>query len=124
VSSYLAISTLPDPLARPSAVCFLWHFPSPHAYMLFFHKVKTEALEAVTHVDGSTRTQTVNEQQNPPLYRLLRAFKELTGYGVMCNTSLNFNGRGFINRTSDLKEFCKIHKLDGFVIEESFYIKR
>jgi hydroxymethyl cephem carbamoyltransferase len=97
---------------------------TPSPYMLFFHKVKTEALEAVTHVDGSTRTQTVNEQQNPPLYRLLRAFKELTGYGVMCNTSLNFNGRGFINRTSDLKEFCKIHKLDGFVIEESFYIKR
>ena len=30
VSSYLAISTLPDPLARPSAVYFLWHFPSPH----------------------------------------------------------------------------------------------
>src|SRR5574340_48216 len=30
VSSYLAISTLPDPLARLSAVYFLWHFPSPH----------------------------------------------------------------------------------------------
>ena len=30
VSSYLAISTLPDPLARPSAVYFLWHFPWPH----------------------------------------------------------------------------------------------
>ena len=29
VSSYLAISTLPDPLARPSAVYFLRHFPSP-----------------------------------------------------------------------------------------------
>jgi hypothetical protein len=29
VSSYLAISTLPDPLAGPSAVCFLCHFPSP-----------------------------------------------------------------------------------------------
>jgi len=30
VSSYLAISTLPDLLAQPSAVYFLWHFPSPH----------------------------------------------------------------------------------------------
>jgi len=29
VSSYLAISTLPDLLAQPSAVYFLWHFPSP-----------------------------------------------------------------------------------------------
>jgi len=34
VSSYLAISTLPDPATLadngPSAVYFLWHFPSPH----------------------------------------------------------------------------------------------
>ena len=37
VSSYLAISTLPvpsrplaDSSAGPSAVYFLWHFPSPH----------------------------------------------------------------------------------------------
>ena len=29
VSSYLAVSPLPDPLARPSAVCSLLHFPLP-----------------------------------------------------------------------------------------------
>ena len=29
VSSYLAVSPLPDPLAGPSAVCFLLHFPDP-----------------------------------------------------------------------------------------------
>jgi hypothetical protein len=31
VRSYRTISTLPDPVARPSAVYFLWHFPSAHA---------------------------------------------------------------------------------------------
>ena len=31
VRSYRTISTLPDPVARPSAVCFLWHFPSARA---------------------------------------------------------------------------------------------
>jgi len=30
VSSYLAVSPLPDLLAEPSAVCSLLHFPSPH----------------------------------------------------------------------------------------------
>lgn len=109
-------------LEEDASLYFDCQTPSPH--MLFFHKVKTDALKAVTHVDRSTRTQTVNEQHNPPLYRLLQVFKELTGYGVMCNTSLNFNGRGFINRTSDLKEYCKLHGLDGFVAEERFYIKR
>ncbi len=34
VSSYLAISTLPEPLTRPSAGYFLWHFPSPHGVRL------------------------------------------------------------------------------------------
>ena len=29
VRSYRTFSPLPDPLARPSAVCFLWHCPSP-----------------------------------------------------------------------------------------------
>jgi len=29
VSSYLAVSPLPDPLAGPSAVYFLLHFPLP-----------------------------------------------------------------------------------------------
>ncbi|MCC0178536.1 proline dehydrogenase [Waterburya agarophytonicola K14] len=109
-------------LEEDASLYFDCHTPSP--YMLFFHRVKTEALKAITHVDGSTRTQTVNEQQNPNLYCLLRAFKELTGYGVMCNTSLNFNGRGFINRTSDLKEYCKTHQLDGFVTKNNCYVKR
>ena len=31
VRSYRTISTLPDPVARPSAVYFLWHFPSARA---------------------------------------------------------------------------------------------
>ncbi len=34
VSSYLAVSPLPDLLAEPSAVCSLLHFPSPWANRL------------------------------------------------------------------------------------------
>ena len=67
------------------------HGPSP--YMLHFQTVKTDTLQAITHVDGSARLQSVNSQQNPKMYDLLSAFRNQTGYGVLCNTSLNFKER-------------------------------
>ncbi|ECC7365464.1 proline dehydrogenase, partial [Salmonella enterica] len=76
------------------------HTESP--YMLYFYKVKDESLKAISHVDGSARIQTVNSSSNQLIYNLLKSFKDITGYGVLCNTSLNYNGRGFINRTTDL----------------------
>ena len=93
--------------------------PSP--YMLYFCKVRTRVLQAITHVDGSARVQSVSASQNPGLHRLLAAFKARTGYGVLCNTSLNFNGAGFINRTSDLVAYAEQAGLDGFVIEGALF---
>jgi hydroxymethyl cephem carbamoyltransferase len=92
---------------------------SPH--MLYFQKVKSKALGAITHVDGSARAQTVTAQQNPRMHALLQTFKNLTGYGVLCNTSLNFKGAGFINRMSDLVEYSRERGLDGFVVGERFF---
>jgi len=92
---------------------------SPH--MLYFQKVKSKSLGAVTHVDGSARAQTVTAEQNPQMHALLRKFKELTGHGVLCNTSLNFKGAGFINRMSDLVQYSKERGLDGFVVGDRFF---
>ena len=55
---------------------------------------------------------------------LLAAFGDLTGFSVLCNTSLNNNGRGFINRTSDLFAYGEKHGLDGYVINETFVTPR
>jgi predicted NodU family carbamoyl transferase len=71
-------------------------------FMLYTHCARTDALAAVTHVNGTARIQTVSSVSNRSLCDLLLAFKARTGYGVLCNTSLNFNGRGLINRMSDL----------------------
>jgi hydroxymethyl cephem carbamoyltransferase len=98
---------------------FDWQGPSP--YMLYFQKVTDTRLKAVTHVDGSARVQTVNPQQNARVHKLLRAFRQETGIGVLCNTSLNFKGSGFINRTSDLYQFCKTKGIEGFVFGNSFH---
>ncbi|NTZ83046.1 hypothetical protein FCJ61_08580 [Burkholderia metallica] len=47
----------------------------------------------------------------------------VSGAGVPCNTSLNFNGAGFINRTSDLARYAREAGLDGFVARDKLYMK-
>jgi predicted NodU family carbamoyl transferase len=98
-------------------------FGCDHAspYMLYTHRVRTDALAAVTHVNGTARIQTVSVATNRKMYELLSAFKVRTGYGVLCNTSLNFKGRGFINKIDDLSRYVVEHRLDGFVVEEKAY---
>lgn len=93
---------------------------SPH--MLFTHRATTNALAAVTHVNGTARIQTVTSKTNKRLHDLLVAFKKRTGYGVLCNTSLNFNGKGFINNIADLDAYSVEHGLDGFVVEGRAYL--
>jgi predicted NodU family carbamoyl transferase len=58
------------------------------------------------------------------MFDLLTAFKARTGYGVLCNTSLNFNGKGFINRIDDLDRYVRRRELDGFVLEGRAYLRR
>lgn len=87
---------------------------SPH--MLYTFRATTDRLRAVTHVNGTARLQTVTERSNPELHALLSAFRTRTGYGVLCNTSLNFKGKGFINDIGDLDVYTREHGLDGFVV--------
>ena len=93
-------------------------------FMLFTHRARTKALAAVTHVNGTARIQTVSSVTNRKLYELLVAFKARTGYGVLCNTSLNFKGRGFINKMADLSAYAVMRGLDGFVVEGRTYLVR
>lgn len=47
---------------------------------------------AVTHVDNSTRVQTVDRTTNPLLHTLMQQFYEDTGCPVIINTSMNVRG--------------------------------
>lgn len=109
----------PSCLQEDAEIHFDLSGPAP--YMLDFHAVKDPSLAAVTHVDGSARVQTVTRDQNPYFYDLLKEFKEISGVGVLCNTSLNFKNSGFINKTSDLAHYAKLVGLDGFVAGNTFY---
>ena len=92
--------------------------------MLFTYSGTSDALRAVTHVNGTSRLQTVTTQSNPALADLLLAFRQLTGFGVLCNTSLNFSGKGSMNSLVDLDVFAREHGLDGFVIDGCVHLLR
>lgn len=71
---------------------------TPDPYMLFDHQTRPEWLDrvpAVVHLDGSARLQTVNARQNPVIAELLTEYEKLSGVPVLCNTSANYEGRGF-----------------------------
>ncbi|ALP53351.1 hypothetical protein Tel_09395 [Candidatus Tenderia electrophaga] len=58
-------------------------------------------IPAVTHVDYSARIQTVSADVNPLYYRLIQAFKRLTGYGLVVNTSFNVRGEPVVCTPAD-----------------------
>ena len=53
---------------------------------------KMEVIPGVTHVDGTARVQTLAQDQNPLLYKLIEQFERLSGVPVLVNTSLNLRG--------------------------------
>jgi carbamoyltransferase len=64
-------------------------------------KVARSCIPAVTHVDCSARVQTVDEQRNPKLYKMMRKFKEITGCPVVINTSFNIRGEPIVCTPED-----------------------
>jgi hydroxymethyl cephem carbamoyltransferase len=104
------------------ARCFDPGFPDP--YMLYFQRVRSRQLEAIRHVDGSSRVQSVRPEENPRLHALLTATADRTGVGVLCNTSLNLRGRGFINRMSDLCLFAERAGIEHMVVGERWFERR
>ena len=66
----------------------------PEPFMLKVYPIKKDKqkiIPAVTHVDGTGRLQTVNKQNNPLYWQLIKSFHTLTGVPVLLNTSFNKN---------------------------------
>jgi carbamoyltransferase len=93
--------------------------PIPSPYMLFVHDVDPawqDRLQAVTHVDGTARIQTVEQADDPLTAGLLKAFDELTGIPVVVNTSLNTAGRPMVDSPRDALELFGSAPVDALVI--------
>jgi len=77
-------------------------------FMLHAYAIKNEKLEfvpAISHLDGTSRIQTINRDMNPMLYDVIKAFKQKTGIPILCNTSLNDLGEPIINSINEAFNF-------------------
>jgi carbamoyltransferase len=64
-------------------------------------KVNRSVIPAVTHVDYSSRIQTVKRQDNPLFYDMINAFYVKTGCPVIINTSFNVRGEPLVCSPQD-----------------------
>ena len=58
-------------------------------YMSRIVKVKSDKIPGVTHVDNTSRIQTVDSKDNPRFYELINEFYKITGIPMILNTSFN-----------------------------------
>ena len=73
-------------------------------YMLFNYQMPTAVAPEATHVDGSSRIQTVSESSNPVLWDILRSYEDATGECALINTSLNAAGKPICLTAEDVLE--------------------
>ena len=73
-------------------------------FMLLAKRVRPEwrdKVPAIVHVDGTARVQTVRQEHNERLYRLLQEFENITGVPVLLNTSFNIRGEPIVETPRD-----------------------
>jgi carbamoyltransferase len=82
----------PSVAAENTSDYFETAYPSP--FMVMAYKIRPEmrqTIPTVVHNDGTGRLQTVEPDDNPLYWKLLRAFGDRTGVPVLLNTSFNEN---------------------------------
>ena len=78
--------------------------------------IKRSQIPAVTHVDYSSRIQTVTRETNKSYYDLISKFKEKTGCPVVVNTSFNVRGEPIVNTPTDAFNCFMGTELDYLII--------
>jgi carbamoyltransferase len=95
-------------------------------FMILTAQVRPEkraVIPSVTHVDGSARPQTVEQQINPLYYRLIDEFGKRTGVPVVMNTSFNLRGEAIVHTPTDAIRTFFSSGMDALVLG-SFLIEK
>ena len=131
------------PIVRRERVADYFELEADSPYMLLVAPVKKElrkplpadvtgidllqaersTLPAITHVDYSARIQTVSRVDNPLLYDLLLRFEQVTGCGVLVNTSFNVRGEPIVGTPDDAYR-CFMNTEMDFLILGNFVVER
>ena len=95
-------------------------------YMTHVVAVRSECvdlLNAVTHVDGSARIQTVDERRHGFYHRILLAFYTRTNCPALLNTSFNVRGEPIVCAPEDALRCFARTDLDGLELERCLILR-
>ena len=96
----------------------------PVPYMNVVAKTKVSYLPAATHIDGTSRVQTINKQQNFKYYRLIEKVGRLSGIPVVLNTSFNLKDQTITLSPSQAIERYLSSEIDVLVIDNFLILKQ
>ncbi len=93
---------------------------SEYKYMTLITSVKDSyrnTLEAVTHVDGTARVQTVFNSECPKFWQVIYEFGIITSLPILLNTSFNIKGQPIVCTPMEAIQTFNMMELDCLVIE-------
>ena len=88
-------------------------------YMSFAFQCKEKALDeipALVHCDNTCRIQTVNREQNPNYYDLIKAMEEKNGVPIIFNTSFNLHGESMVETIYDAIHTCNNSEINHLYV--------
>lgn len=106
------------PVVLQEAVTDYFVESNPSYFMSFVAEVreaKRSIIPAITHVDGSARYQVLREQDNPTLFKLIRAFQRITGIPMLLNTSFNRAGEPLVETPLDAAR-CVVNSTADYLV--------
>lgn len=104
---------------------FLKSIPADYYQLPMMERLYIErsTVPAITHIDMSARIQTVHKDTNERFYKLIEAFKKLTGYGLLVNTSFNVRGEPIICTPDDAYRCFMRTEMDFLIINDFIFEK-
>ena len=122
-SEYFVMDTPSPYMLLTAPVANKYRYPLPNEYdrMDYSSKLYTHRshFQAITHVDFSARVQTVSAASNPKFHALIKAFKSLTGCGMVVNTSFNVRSEPIVCTPDDAYR-CFIHTGMDYLVMENY----
>ncbi len=105
--------------------CFDSDIFSPHMTKNFnvLNEMKNR-LEAITHVDGTARIQSVTKEYNELFYNIINEFYKLTGIPVVINTSFNVKGEPIVCTPKEAIDSFERMNLDYMAIGKCLIKKK
>lgn len=103
---------------------FTQTYPVPFMEKVYEIKLSMrDKIPAVTHADGTGRLQTVSKNDNPVYWKLIDAFREITGVPMLLNTSFNEN-EPIVNKPQEAIDCFLRTQMDVLVLGNCIVVQR